>query len=509
MNFFNLNAPYKCAATSASEKVDYAAMIDFQFTSGNQACECIASTSVYNHLCSAKQTIETCDPDDWDEMKKVTNPYEYIHTAVPGHKYPVSKFKPLSRSFYKMIEIIKQCKLLPAYRMPLTINANAEDYHPPYYKYYKYGSSYGRGGCGYNKRYYHNHQHYPTPGNGFYKHCHNSTEETDTDESETKISVQEQRQGPEHGPIIQSFHLAEGPGGFIEALCYLRANPNDTYYGMTLVDDAPNSACPGWKKSRLFLEKNPCVKLEYGKDGTGNLLSLDNYLHCCEKYRHSMDVITADGGFDFSSNFNHQEVLAQTLVVSEVLYALSLQKPGGTFVLKIFDTFTRVTVDIIHLLALFYSDVIIIKPNTSRVANSEKYIVCKGFKLVQDGSEAQLISVFRTFFEKLALTTTTTKGSGIGAILRSCDYHKLHIIHRIEEVNAILGQQQIENIISTVALVHGKPADRVDVYKKAHIQKCVDWCERYNIPYNKHSITTNTFINMNMNMNMNANPEKN
>jgi len=109
MNFFNLNAPYKCAATSASEKVDYAAMIDFQFTSGNQACECIASTSVYNHLCSAKQTIETCDPDDWDEMKKVTNPYEYIHTAVPGHKYPVSKFKPLSRSFYKMIEIIKQC----------------------------------------------------------------------------------------------------------------------------------------------------------------------------------------------------------------------------------------------------------------------------------------------------------------------------------------------------------------------------------------------------------------
>jgi hypothetical protein len=74
----------------------------------------------------------------------------------------------------------------------------------------------------------------------------------------------------------------------------------------------------------------------------------------------------------------------------------------------------------------------------------------------------------------------------------------LHIIHRIEEVNAILGQQQIENIISTVALVHGKPADRVDVYKKAHIQKCVDWCERYNIPYNKHSVTINTFMHANL-----------
>jgi hypothetical protein len=190
--------------------------------------------------------------------------------------------------------------------------------------------------------------------------------------------------------------------------------------------------------------------------------------------------------------------------VSEVLYALSLQKPGGTFVLKIFDTFTRVTVDIIHLLAVFYSDVIIIKPNTSRVANSEKYIVCKGFKHsdVTEHEEHEhehinIIDIFRTFFEKLDLTTKGP-GSGIGAILRSCDFHKLHIIHRIEEVNAILGQQQIENIISTVALVHGKPADRVDVYKKAHIQKCVDWCERYNIPYNKHSVTINTFMHANL-----------
>jgi 23S rRNA U2552 (ribose-2'-O)-methylase RlmE/FtsJ len=289
--------------------------------------------------------------------------------------------------------------------------------------------------------------------------------------------------------------LAEGPGGFIEAICYLRANANDVYYGMTLIDDTPNSACPGWKKSRLFLEKNPSVKLEYGKDGTGNLLSLDNYLHCCEKYRNSMDLITADGGFDFSSDFNHQEVLAQTLVVSEVLYALSLQKMGGSFVIKIFDTFTRVTVDIIHLLALFYTDVIIIKPNTSRVANSEKYIVCKGFKLPSNMD--QVIETFSTFFKKLqsasAATTTATTVS-VGAILKSPELHKLHIVHRIEEVNAILGQQQIENIINTMGLVHGKSSDRIDAYKKSHIQKCIEWCERYNIPYNKQSVSTNTFI---------------
>lgn len=559
MNFFNLNAPYKSAVSRDSERFNYGT-IDFQFTTGNQACECIASTSVYNHLCSAKQTIETCNPDDWDEMKKVTNPYEYIHTAVPGYKYPVSKFKPLSRSFYKMIEIIKQCKLLPAssaYRLPSSgSNDDRHEYHPPYHQYYHYQypymyrnyhkgpgggghnnntavNGYGRGGGCYGTK---RQNHYNNNGNGFYKHqpfssgedvtddmaaatttadgvememsvepsggtasaaasaaAHTSSSNTSSASSSTSSSTSSASSSTDMEASIQTFHLAEGPGGFIEALCYLRANPSDTYYGMTLVDDVPNSACPGWKKSRLFLDRNPYVKLEYGKDGTGNLLSLDNYLHCCEKYRHSMDIVTADGGFDFSSNFNHQEVLAQTLVVSEVLYALSLQKPGGNFVLKIFDTFTRVTVDIIHLLAAFYTDVIIIKPNTSRVANSEKYIVCKGFKTSPAENGDLMIETFRTFFEKLQ-TVKNVQGSGIGAILRSCEFHKLHIIHRIEEVNAILGQQQIENIINTVALVHGKPADRVDVYKKSHIQKCVDWCERYNIPYNKHSVTTNTFM---------------
>ena len=36
---------------------------------------------------------------------------------------------------------------------------------------------------------------------------------------------------------LKSFHLAEGPGGFIEATNYMRGNSNDLYYGMTLIDE--------------------------------------------------------------------------------------------------------------------------------------------------------------------------------------------------------------------------------------------------------------------------------
>jgi len=139
--------------------------------------------------------------------------------------------------------------------------------------------------------------------------------------------------------------------------------------------------------------------------------------------------------------------------------------------------------------------------------------VCKGFKVQPQSAGAQMVEAFSAFFREL---DRRSKGKdqqqardecaesvddvvpaapiSIGAILRSTSLHKLHLIHRIEEVNAILGQHQIENIINTVALIHGKSADRVESYKKNHIQKCIEWCERYNIPYNKHAVSPNPFI---------------
>ena len=50
------------------------------------------------------------------------------------------------------------------------------------------------------------------------------------------------------GNSINSFHLAEGPGGFIEAMTHLRQQfKNDKYYGMTLINENCN-IIPVWKK---------------------------------------------------------------------------------------------------------------------------------------------------------------------------------------------------------------------------------------------------------------------
>ena len=134
---------------------------------------------------------------------------------------------------------------------------------------------------------------------------------------------------------ITTFHLAEGPGGFIEATSHIRKNTQDSYYGMTLLNDDPG--CPGWKKSNTFLENNPNVTIIKGEDGTGDILKLENYKYCKNRFMNSMDIITADGGIDVSVDFNKQEKLVSKLLVAEIIYAVTMQKKGGHFILKIFE----------------------------------------------------------------------------------------------------------------------------------------------------------------------------
>ena len=97
-----------------------------------------------------------------------------------------------------------------------------------------------------------------------------------------------------------------------------------------------------------------------------------------------MDFVTGDGGFDYSINFNQQEEDSLNLIYAQILFAIILQKKGGSFVLKLFDTFTSLCVEFIFLLNYLYDEIYIIKPLTSRPANSEKYIICIRYKMVSN-----------------------------------------------------------------------------------------------------------------------------
>ena len=90
-------------------------------------------------------------------------------------------------------------------------------------------------------------------------------------------------------------------------------------------------------------------------------------------------LITANGDLEWK-DVNFQEQESYRLLLGEIIAAVNVQDKGGNFVLKIFDTFTGVTLKYICILKSLYNKVYICKPLTSRKYDAEKYIVCLDFK---------------------------------------------------------------------------------------------------------------------------------
>tara|TARA_Y100000389_G_scaffold45246_1_gene40042 strand:- start:3468 stop:4658 length:1191 start_codon:yes stop_codon:yes gene_type:complete len=339
--------------------------------------------------------------DEWDTFKKYTNTYEYIHTSVGNKKLPICKYKPLSRSFFKMIEIIHVFDLLT-----------------------------------------------------------------------------------EKNPI-NSMHLAEGPGGFIEAFSNIRDNYEDNYYGITLISNDIN--VPSWKSSQNYLLNNKNIQIEYGKDNDGNLFSYNNFLSILSKHGNSMNYITADGGFDFSIDFNKQEEISTKLIVTQILYAIVLQKPKGTFVVKIFDTFTKIILESIYLLSCLYKSIYVYKPNTSRLANSEKYLICKEYT-ENNNVRNYIIKNFSNIIDNINELDS----------LINVSIPKYYIL-KFEEINITYGYQQIENIKNTINLINEKNSSKnleninskINILISNNIMKSINWCNKHNLPINKIYLENN------------------
>jgi 23S rRNA U2552 (ribose-2'-O)-methylase RlmE/FtsJ len=374
--------------------IPYDDNIEINITFSNDI-EPLMNLSLFAYLLRVKNQIDE-RKELWDCYKKYTNPYEFIHTTVPYSSESVCKIKPVSRSYFKMIEINDTMKISQS----LPINC-------------------------------------------------------------------------------KTFHLAEGPGGFIEALCNIRNNHLDTYYGMTLLRNE-DSNVPGWNKSEKFLCEHSNVITETGKTRDGDLTKIENFEYCFRKYKGTMDLITADGGFDFTIEFNNQELASMHLIFCQIAFAIAMQKKGGTFILKVFDTFTKTSEHILYLLSLLYNEVSLIKPNTSRYANSEKYIVCKKFRLDDTKS---LFESFKTIFGKNKYVSQIFQ-TPIPYFYRC----------KIEEYNAIYGQQQIETIIQTLNLIDNNKTEKIEGMKKMNINKCILWCEKHNMPYNKSLYSNNMFL---------------
>jgi 23S rRNA U2552 (ribose-2'-O)-methylase RlmE/FtsJ len=352
------------------------------------------STPHHDKLMGLKNEIDKIAPIQvWDDVKKITNTYEYIFLSLQKRMYrSVAGVIPLSRSYFKMIELWDKLALIP----------------------------------------------------------------------------------PTEGPL-RSAHSAEGPGGFLEAIME-RTKKNARMIAMTL--RSTERTVPGWRKSQHFMSNNPTVHVTYGADGTGNLYSLENQI----SFRNTAiahlggkaHIYTADGGFDFSADFNSQENTVQRLLAAEILCGINILQSGGTMIIKVFDTKQAATLDLLWLISACFEKTAISKPNTSRPANSERYWVGVGFK------ESTITPTLHKILETL---TNQDAPNGWDHIFNTRPYSEKWI-HDMTCYQEEMEKRQYHNIQITLNLIKQPQKSVVQGLLYTNIKNSIEWCKEHNIKMN-------------------------
>lgn len=216
--------------------------------------------------------------------------------------------------------------------------------------------------------------------------------------------------------------LAEGPGSFLQAVLMYRklaytsnSVSKDKYFGVTIhpedgkfINMAKQFLGYYEKHHPELIKIHKTYKLEkankYKSRDNGDITSVKTiglFRKDIKKSKKYADLVTADGGFDWVDE-NYQEQEGYALILGELVAALSVQKKGGSFVLKIFDSYTLITLKMIYILKQVYKKVYIFKPYFSRESNAEKYVICKDFIYDQKSSQLKEIrSTLEGLLEKM------------------------------------------------------------------------------------------------------------
>ena len=326
---------------------------------------------------------------NWEYYKKVVNPYELVYTQKKYDNFPESIYslKPLSRSYFKMIEILDLIQFF-----------NCQD-------------------------------------------------------------------------NIKTAHVCEGPGGFIEAIFDEACKKNKKIYttaAMTLKSRQTN--VPGWKRAANFLKKNRCIRILYGEDETGNIMKPENQQffidHC--NFNGKMNIFTADGGFDFSYDYENQESLIFPLLVSSTKIGFEVLKKGGVFILKFFDFYHKYTTDLIYFLSCHFKEWTLYKPATSRPCNPEHYFIGNGFTGCTD-----------EIFDVMRLWCSILENKQMGSLLKGqSDEFQI----RINELRQNSFKSQTDYLERVFNMIDHNDNDLIQRCLYQNEKSSYEWCMRFKVP---------------------------
>ncbi|GMR32511.1 hypothetical protein PMAYCL1PPCAC_02706, partial [Pristionchus mayeri] len=191
--------------------------------------------------------------------------------------------------------------------------------------------------------------------------------------------ISTRKKGKGKSTTFRSLHLCEVPGHFLSAIDYFIAH----FFSNLRWKWMANSLNPHYEYTKacdMFLDDQLIVDYPdrwiFGEDNSGDVTKLAETLR---KSKLSFDLVTADGSTYSLDHPEDQESIVFDILIGEVECALVSLREGGSFVIKVYSSFSLPSSRLFCLLVSLFKRVVIYKPPSSKSGNTERYLICTGF----------------------------------------------------------------------------------------------------------------------------------
>jgi hypothetical protein len=214
----------------------------------------------------------------------------------------------------------------------------------------------------------------------------------------------------------------------------------------------------------------------------------------CEKYIKNTAAMKIDLMiFEFKDEdyIDINQYIKNVLLTFHII--IKYQAANGTTIIKFENIFYKAIVDIILLLSGIYKKVYLIKPSISRITKGERYIICSDldYDLI---TRTNILDQLEEKLKDYLIDNKKEQIENVHSFLKNDIPY--YFLNKIEESNAVIGQQQLESYDQIINIFKNKnKEDKVESLKRNHIQKCIQWCEKNQIPHNKFTDKINIFLN--------------
>lgn len=238
--------------------------------------------------------------------------------------------------------------------------------------------------------------------------------------------------------------VCAGPGGFSEYVLY-RKQWQAKGFGFTLKSEND------FKLHDFYAGHPETFTPYYGISEDGNVYDPENIesleqLIKDETEEQGCHIMMADGGFSVEGQENIQEILSKQLYLAQCLVALGILRTKGHFVVKLFDIFTPFSVSLIYLMHKCFKRISVCKPNTSRPANSERYLVCKWKKSFTENIRKFLFEINKQLWKRKEGDLDVTSLFDINEIKKDRRFFKYIYDH-----NNTFGRNQVIGLLKIAA----------------------------------------------------------